>query len=249
MSLPGLILPLAGAGRQNPVLSPARTPLNEASTMLSLPFSFHLPSTFDATPYPIVRRERSPRAGQCGFEPTVCGFTHSTQYNPFVFWYEALWLPNDTKGISLRRETGKAIDSTLGERGGSSTRPQRGTREFESRTSSRCRFHGPLRRRHRPHQIAWFRLGALCAACAAVIPIYRATHQVMMAKAHAAVAPPARSRDAFPAEVWSLAMTPRSAQAQRITRHQSACATESRRTSHEPFHSRGLQRLHRADQY
>jgi len=37
--------------------------MNERAMVLSLPFSFYLPSTFDATPYPIVRRERSPRCG------------------------------------------------------------------------------------------------------------------------------------------------------------------------------------------
>jgi Mg2+-importing ATPase len=36
-SVPGCHLPLAGAGRQDLVLSPACTPMNEAATMLSLP--------------------------------------------------------------------------------------------------------------------------------------------------------------------------------------------------------------------
>src|ERR1019366_7661261 len=46
--------------------------------------------------------------------------------------------------------------------------------------------HGPLRRRHRPDPVAGLRLGALCAARAAVIPIYRASQAAPCAEAREA---------------------------------------------------------------
>src|ERR1035437_7655777 len=43
--------------------------------------------------------------------------------------------------------------------------------------------HGPLRRRHRVDPVAGLRLGALCSACAAAIPIYRASQAAPCAEA------------------------------------------------------------------